>query len=253
MEENTLLRIENVSKQFPGVLALDNVCLNLKEGEILGICGENGAGKSTLMKILSGNMRGAYEGDIYYENRKVKISSVEVAEKLGIEMVYQEVNMMFDASVAENLFVGKLPGKYIVDYKKLYSDTADLLKMAQIDATPKQKVSKLNNGQLQMLSILRAWSKKPRILVLDEPTGALTTNEVHILMDMLRDLKKKGISCIYISHKLEEIFEITDRVVVLRDGKTVAEHKTDGVPENVLIEEMVGRKIENEYFRVIFV
>lgn len=247
MNSRVVLKMNNVTKRFPGVLALDDVNLELHEGEILGLCGENGAGKSTLMKILSGNLRGDYEGSILVNGKEVKMTSVEEAELLGIEMVYQEVNMMFDASVAENLFVGNLPGKYVVDYRTLYENTQELLAFAQIDINPKEKVRKLNNGQLQMLSILRAWSKNPKILVLDEPTGALTNNEVDILMGLLRELKKKGVSCIYISHKMEEVFDITDRVVVLRDGKTVSEHLTKDVTEKMLIEEMVGRKIENLY------
>lgn len=242
-----ILEMKDVTKRFPGVLALDKVNIDLREGEILGLCGENGAGKSTLMKVLSGNFCGDYEGEIYSCGKKIKMDSVETAQKLGIEMVYQEVNMMFDASVAENLFVGNLPGGNIVNFKKLYAKTEELLQFAHIEIRPKEKVRKLNNGQLQMLSILRAWSKEPKILVLDEPTGALTNKEVDILMNILEKLKERGVSCIYISHKLEEIFRITDRVIVLRDGKTVSSHLTAELTEKILIEEMVGRKIENLY------
>ena len=245
--KKTVLKFDGVTKRFPGVLALDHVSFELRESEILGLCGENGAGKSTLMKILSGSYHGDFEGDIYVYGEKQPLASVEEAQKLGIEMIYQETSVMLEATVAENLFVGNLPGKYVVDFKKLYSTTRELLDFAGINVDPREKVRHLNNGQIQMLSILRAWSKKPRILILDEPTGALTNNETKLLMGMLRKLRDDGISCIYISHKLEEVYEITDRVVVLRDGKTVAEHQTSEVAEEKLISEMVGRKVENLY------
>lgn len=251
MDKNVILEMKNVSKRFPGVLALANVNLKLYHGEILALCGENGAGKSTLMKILSGSFSGNYEGDIFIEGEKVKLDSVEKAEELGVEMVYQETNMMFNNSVAENLFVGKLPGKGPwVDYKKLYADTDEYLKMVKLNVKPQDPVYKLNNGQLQMLSILRALSNHSRILVLDEPTGALTVNETKILMDILRKLREEGVSCIYISHKLEEVFEISDRIMVLRDGQLVSEHQTSEVDEKTLIEEMVGRKVENLFPKV---
>ena len=244
-----VLEMKNVTMRFPGVLALSDVSLQLQKGEILGICGENGAGKSTLMKILSGTYPyGTYEGQIHYNGQPVKLTDVSEAQKCGIEMVYQEINMVLGSSIAENLYLGNLPGKHgLVDYKKLYSETLKILDYVGIQAKPTERIARLNSGQMQMLALMRACRKNPQILVLDEPTSALTNTEVDQLMSILTDLKMKGVSCIYISHKLQEIYRICDRVLVLRDGKTIASHTTAQVNENVLIEEMVGRKISNLY------
>lgn len=247
-----LLEMRNVTKRFPGVLALNNVELKLKKGEILAICGENGAGKSTLMKILSGTYpHGTYEGEIYYDGKPIKLTDVAVAQSYGIEMIYQEINMVLQTSIAENLYLGNLPGTGSkVDFKKLYHDTEEILKKVGIDAAPTDRVGRLNSGQMQMLALMRAYIKNPKILVLDEPTSALTLTEVDQLMDLLNELRKEGVSCIYISHKLEEVYRIADRVLVLRDGQTINSHKMNEVDEDLLIEEMVGRKIENLYPKV---
>lgn len=244
-----LLEMKNVTKRFPGVMALNQVVLQLKRGEILGICGENGAGKSTLMKILSGTYPfGTYEGEILYEGKNIQLTDVAVAQKYGIEMIYQEINMVLNSSIAENLFLGNLPGRgNRVDFKSLHSKTQDILDRIGIDARPADKVAKLNSGQMQMLALMRAYIKNPRILVLDEPTSALTSSEVDLLMNILNELRDKGISCIYISHKMEEIYRICDRVLVLRDGQTIDCHEISQVEEETLIEQMVGRKIENLY------
>ncbi|MDD3413775.1 MAG: sugar ABC transporter ATP-binding protein [Lachnospiraceae bacterium] len=247
-----LLEMKHVVKKFPGVIALKNVDLQLKKGEILGICGENGAGKSTLMKILSGSYpHNSYEGEICIEGKSVKFSDVNDAEKYGIEMIAQEINMVLSSNVAENLYLGKLPGKgNWVDFKTLYSETQRILDYVHVNAKPTDLTSHLNSGQMQMIALMRAYIKNPQILVLDEPTSALTDNEVQQLMEILRELRKKGVSCIYISHKLEEIYEICDRVTVLRDGETISCRDIKDVTENVLIEEMVGRKVENLYPKI---
>jgi len=244
-----ILEMKNVTKRFPGVLALKNVNLSLKKGEILGVCGENGAGKSTLMKILSGSYAaGEYEGTIIVDGKPVELTSVKTAEDLGIEMVYQEVNMIMESDIAENLFVGNLPGKgAFVDFKTLYKKTQEILDYLNIPVSPKEKARNLNSGQMQLLSLMRAYIKNPRILVLDEPTTALTTKEVDLLMSILNELRGKGISCIYISHKLSEIFRICDRVMVMRDGETISCDAIIDVQESYLIENMVGRKVENLY------
>ncbi len=247
-----LLEMKSVTKRFPGVLALDNVQLQLKRGEILGICGENGAGKSTLMKILSGTYPyGTYEGEIFYEGKPEKIINVATAQGLGIEMIYQEINMVLQSSIAENLFLGNLPVRgRRVDFKKLYADTQEILERVGISARATDRVGSLNSGQMQMIALMRAYIKNPRILVLDEPTSALTTSEVDQLMDILNELRGKGVSCVYISHKLEEVYRICDRVMVLRDGQTINTHEISEVATETLIEEMVGRKIENLYPKV---
>ena len=211
-----ILRMDGVTKRFPGVVALNSVSIDVRRGEILAICGENGAGKSTLMKVLSGSYAShEYDGEISVEGRKVEDASVRKMEALGVQMVYQELNMMLDASIAVNLFVGNLPGAYgVVDYKRLYGDTAKILETLKFNVGPKERARMLNSGQLQMLSIYRALIRKPRIMVLDEPTSALTDREVETLMGLMRDMKSQGIAIIFITHKLEEVFEIADRVVV---------------------------------------
>lgn len=248
MGNKVILEMRNVKKQYPGVLALNDVSLRLHQGEILALCGENGAGKSTLMKVLSGSLGNAYEGTIRIDGAEVPLTAVSHAKKYGIEMIYQEVNIMFDASIAENIFVGNLPGKAgWVDYPKLYRDTQELLDMVDAEFSPKQAARFLNSGQLQIVSILRALSRKPRILVLDEPTSALANKEVETLMKLLNRLREQGISCIYISHKLDEVFRISDRIMVMRDGQMVAEHMTRETNEQTLIEEMVGRAVSSYY------
>ncbi len=195
MDNNILLEMKNVRKQYPGVLALDNVSLKLYQGEILALCGENGAGKSTLMKVLSGSLGNAYEGEIICNGKITPMTSVQDAARAGIEMIYQEINIMLDATVAENIFVGNLPGKgNWVDYRQLYEDTQGLLALVGMDVHPTQIARTLNSGQLQIVSILRALSKHPKILVLDEPTSALANKEVDILMDLLKKLRGQGIS-----------------------------------------------------------
>lgn len=244
-----LLEMKNVTKRFPGVIALNNVQIDLKQAEILGIVGENGAGKSTLMKVLSGSYsHSQYEGDILIDGQKVVFNNVKDAQESGIEMVYQEINVMLDASVAENIFVGNLPMKAgFVDFPKLYADTQELLDLAKLSIPPQIHVRPLNSGQMQTISLLRAYAKNPRILVLDEPTTALTDSEVDNLMELLDTLRKKGTSCIYISHKLDEIYRICDRVTVMRDGQTISTRPITEITEDVMVEEMVGRKIEDLY------
>lgn len=244
-----VLEMVHVTKKFPGVIALKDVNLDLNRGEILGICGENGAGKSTLMKVLSGSYRyGEYEGTIRIEGKDKHFNQVSDAQNSGIEMVYQEQNMMLDSSVAENLFAGNLPGKYgLVDYKALYESTRKILEEIRLDVNPKMKVRFMNSGQMQMLSLMRSCIKNPEILVLDEPTTALTDSEVDILMGILDKIRKSGRSCIYISHKLDEIYRICDRVLVMRDGQTISCRPIKEIEQEILIEEMVGRKVQNLY------
>lgn len=246
---NVVLEMRHITKRFPGVIALNDICLKLYQGEVLAICGENGAGKSTLMKILSGMYsHGEYEGDIFVDGEKKDFTSVSVSQQSGIEMIYQEQNMMLDASIAENLYVGNLPGKRgFVDYKKLYRDTENQLARVKLKLSPKQLVRPLNSGQTQLLSILRAVAKNPKILVFDEPTSALSDAEVEILMSLIKELKEAGASIIFISHKLEEVFGISDRIVVMRDGAVISEYPREEVQTEKIVEDMVGRKIENVY------
>lgn len=243
-----LLEMKHVTKRFPGVIALDDVMLDIEPGEIHAICGENGAGKSTLMKVLSGSYTNKeYEGEIWVNGKKQRFSSVADAKSCGIEMVYQELNMMLDISVAENIFVGNLPGKGMVDKKKLYADTQKILDRIHLNIDPISPVRALNSGQMQMLAIMRALTTNPRIMVLDEPTTALAEAEVDLLFTFLDELRKAGVSCLLITHKLEEVFRFCDRVTVMRDGHTISTGKIADYTYDKLVEEMIGRKIGNMY------
>ena len=244
-----ILEMKHVTKRFPGVIALRDVSISLASGEVLAICGENGAGKSTLMKILSGSYTSKeYEGEICIDGTPVELTSVAVAEKCGIEMVYQVVNVRLDASIAEEIYVGNLPQRgMFIDYTKLYQDTAVMLEKIGLDLDPRQTVRGLNSGQMQLIAIARALSKNPRIMVLDEPTSALTDTETDILMNTIEALRKEGISFLFISHKLDEVYRIADRVVVMRDGAVVRSDPVSNVNASALVEAMIGRTIENMY------
>lgn len=246
--KDVILEMRHVTKRFPGVLALNDVSFSVRRGEIHAICGENGAGKSTLMKILSGSYsHNEYEGEIWVEGEKKEFKSVKDAKACGIEMVYQELNMMLDSSVAENIFVGNLPGGTFVDFKTLYEKTREILEQIHLEIDPRATVRSLNSGQMQMLAVMRAISQKCRIVVLDEPTTALTDKEVDLLFGFLNELLEKGVSCLLITHKLEEIFRICDRVTVVRDGMVISTGDVQEYTEDRIVEEMIGRKIENMY------
>ncbi|NLO85175.1 MAG: sugar ABC transporter ATP-binding protein [Clostridiales bacterium] len=244
-----ILEVKHVTKRFPGVIALNDISLEVNQGEIMAICGENGAGKSTLMRILSGSYpHTEYDGDVYFDGKKVSFTSVRDGSACGIEMVYQELNMVLTASVAENLFLSHLPGKgQMVNWKELYTATQQILDNLHISASPKQPAGLLNSGQLQLLSIMRAVVQKPRVIVLDEPTSSLTDSETDILFQEIAKLKAGGTAVIFISHKLEEVFQIADRITVMRDGMFVSVDRASDITSDQLIERMVGRKLENQY------
>ena len=243
-----ILRMENITKRFPGVIALKNATFSVYKGEILSIIGENGAGKSTLMKILSGAYTcNSYEGKIFIYDKEKHFYSPRDAEDAGIEMIYQEISHMLDMSVGENIFVGHYPEAKFhgrVNWDKLYTDSKELLRKVGLNIDPRMKVRNLSTSQQQMLSIAKALAKNPKILVLDEPTSALTKSEVKFLFDIINSLKLNGISCIYISHKLDEVFEVSDRVMVMRDGEIQA-IKSKGEASNAeLVRLMIGRNID---------
>jgi len=250
---NIVLEMKHVTKRFPGVIALKDVSIAVQKGEVMAICGENGAGKSTLMKVLSGSYsHKEYEGEIWVDGKQQQFNNISDAEKCGIEMVYQELNMILVGSVAENLFVGNLPGNgSFVDWKKLYADTTEVLKRADMGhIDPKTQAGLLNSGQLQMLAIMRAVNRNPRIIVLDEPTSSLTDNETEILFRMINELKKEGVATLFITHKLDEVYRLADRVTVMRDGEFISVDPISEVSSNELVERMVGRKVENQYPKV---
>ena len=253
MSEDIILDIRNVTKRFPGVTALDNVSIQIRRGEIHGLCGENGAGKSTLMKILSGVYpQGTYEGTILYDGQELKLGtgSIRQARELGIAIVYQELTLVPQMTVGENVFLGKEPvlaGS--IDWNKLYADTRDILTTYRLDVQPQAVVRHLGVGKMQMVEIAKALSENAKILILDEPTSALSESEIDKLMEILENLRGHGVTCIYITHKLEEFFRITDSVTILRDGKTVTTQPTKQLTREKLVSYMVGREMKERFPR----
>jgi D-xylose transport system ATP-binding protein len=251
VEQDVLLEVKNVTKEFPGVTALSDVSIKIKRGEIHGLCGENGAGKSTLMKILCGVYpHGSYSGDIIYNGKVLRLGagSIHQAIEEGIAIVYQELTLIPLMTVGENIFLGKEPRTGVgIDWNKLYSDTDELLKRYKLPVSPHEVVKNLGVGQMQMTEIAKALSEKADVLILDEPTSALSEAEVDKLMEILATLKSLGVTCIYISHKLEEFFRITDTVSVLRDGKVVTTLPTKDTSLEKLVQLMVGREMKERF------
>ena len=250
MKSNNLLLMQHITKCFPGVVALNDVSIDLKKGEILSICGENGAGKSTLMKILSGDYEyGSYSGDIYVNGEIQKINSTCYAEKIGIAMIYQEINVELDLSVTENIMLGIMPKtKFgIIDWKRARQIAVEGLKRLHVDLDPETNMRNLSASVQQLVCIARALVRNPEILILDEPTAALTETETRDLFTILHQLKDFGISCIYISHKLDEVFQISDRIIVMRDSRVISEFLHDQILPEKIIEDMIGRRMDALY------
>lgn len=251
MSDDIILDIRNVTKTFPGVVALDDVSIQIKRGEIHGMCGENGAGKSTLMKILSGVYPyGTYEGTILYDGLELKLAegSIQQAMKDGIAIVYQELTLVPNMTVGENVYLGKEPTEAgMINWNKVYSDTREILTKYKLDVAPHVPVKELGVGKMQMVEIAKALSENAKILILDEPTSALNEAEIAKLMEILRTLKSHGVTCIYISHKLNEFFRITDSVTVLRDGKTIISKPTSELTQEDLVRYMVGREMTERF------
>lgn len=245
-----LLRVEEVSKSFPGVQALDRVSLTVNSGEVRGLVGENGAGKSTLIKIITG----AYEKDsgrIYLTGKEIKRNDPIVSIKLGIFAVYQDVMTAPDISIAENFFLGSQPGRFgIVNWSKMRGEAKRFLDEIGLDVDVRLDIKNLSLAQKEMVTIAKVLLRDPKLVIFDEPTAVLTDNEKKLLFGLIKRLKDRGVGVIYISHNLEEVFEICDTVTVLKDGKLVGTYKTEQIEkvEN-LIPLMVGRKIEDMYFK----
>lgn len=243
------LQMEGISKSFPGVKALDNINLNVSRGEVLALMGENGAGKSTLMKILSG----VYikdEGKILIDGKEVEIKNIKEAEKLGISIIHQELSVLPNLTVAENIFLSnELTDKVTMklNRKTMNEQCRKYLDQIGCNVNPNDRVSNISIGEMQMLEIAKAVSKNTNLIVMDEPTTALTDTETEKLFEVIEKLKKKNMAIIYISHRLDEIFRICDRVNVLRDGKYVGEKKVSDITKDDLITMMVGRKMEDQY------
>lgn len=244
-----LLEMRNITKDFPGVKALDNVSFSLKSGEVHAIAGENGAGKSTLIKILAGAEQ-MTSGEIFISGEKVDIAGPLQAKKLGISVIYQEFDLIPHLSVAENIFLGREPRKGpFIDWTRLYTQATEALERLGIDLSVRAPVEKLSVAQKQMTEITKAVSTDARIIVMDEPSATLTLRELAHLFDLVRTLKDRGVSVIYISHRLEELFDIADRVTVLRDGRLVTTSPVSEITRDKLVKQMVGRDLTRDYPR----
>ena len=243
-----LLDLKGMSKTFPGVKALSNVNLDLRAGEVLGLCGENGAGKSTLMKVLTGIYQPDPGGEIWIKGEKVHVTGINHARDLGLAIIHQELNIVPDLTVAQNLYLGR-PGSTragIVNDKKLNKDAQELFHHLKMDINPKAYCRDLSVARLQMVEIARALSYNADILIMDEPTAALTIEETDALFDLIHDFVTPSTGLIYISHRMPEIKQITDRVVVLRDGEYVGTVNTAEVEMQEIISMMVGRKLKSD-------
>jgi D-xylose transport system ATP-binding protein len=247
-----VLELVTVTKEFPGVRALDGVSFDLRRGEIHALCGENGAGKSTLMKVLSGvHPTGSYGGEIRLQGTPVHFKSLHAAEEHGIALIAQELALVPELSVAENLLLGRLPRRAgFVDWGAVRREAKRALELVGLEVDPARPVKELGIGQQQMVEIAKALAKDASILVLDEPTAALTEADARRLLAFLRELRGRGVSMIYISHRLEEVFEIADRVTVLRDGKSVATRDAASLSRDQVIAMMVGREVKDLYPRL---
>ena len=246
-----ILEMKNITKVFPGVKALDNVSFSVAADEIHCLVGENGAGKSTLMKVLSGVYpHGSYSGDILFEGQPQEYRGIADSERAGIAIIYQELALVPELTVYENIFLGhEISRNGLVDWNETIRRADEMLKKVRLSVNPAAKIKDLGVGKQQLVEIAKALSKNVKLLILDEPTAALNENDSENLLNLLRELKQQGVTCIMISHKLKEVISIADTVTVLRDGKTVCTldaHKGE-VSEPVLIKHMVGREIENVY------
>lgn len=252
MSDPYILEMKQITKRFPGVVALKDVTFKVKKGTIHGLVGENGAGKSTLMKILSGTYtHGSYEGELILKNNILNINSPADALEQGIGIVPQEINVVDQLTVAENIVVGKWTGSNgnnksrLVSIRRLKKQVAEFLEEFGISLDPGATLARLTAAEKQLVMIARALYRRPSILILDEPTSSLALNEINNLFAHLNDLRQKGITCVFITHKLVEIFELTDHTTVLRDGAVTGEFERDEYNENDIIAAMVGRQIEN--------
>jgi putative multiple sugar transport system ATP-binding protein len=249
--EPIILEMRSITKEFPGVKALDNVSLRVKAGEIHAICGENGAGKSTLMKVLSGVYPyGSYDGDIVYQGQVQQFRDIRASEHAGIVIIHQELALIPELSIMENIFLGNEPTKRgVIDWAEARLRSLDLLARVGLRDDPDTPIKEIGVGKQQLVEIAKALNKSVKILILDEPTAALNESDSQHLLDLMLGLKAKGITCIIISHKLNEIEQIADSITIIRDGKSIEtlDVKADGVDEDRIIKGMVGRTLESRF------
>ena len=246
-ENDYVLRVQNISKAFPGVKALDDVSFDIRRGSFHALVGENGAGKSTLIKILSG-VYIADSGSVTFNGKPMEVKSPLEAQQLGISVVHQELKLVESLTVKENIFLGRpIMGKFGVSMQKMREEARKFLDRLKMPLDPDELVSNLSVAQKQIVEICKALSFNSDLIIMDEPSATLTEKELELLFDILRDLKKAGITIIYISHRLEEIFELADEVSVIRDGKHIKTMPVEGVTREELIRLMVGRTLGMEY------
>jgi len=243
-----IIKMRSITKEFPGVKALNAVDFNIYKGRIMALLGENGAGKSTLMKILTG----VYEktsGEIYLNGEQIQVKNTREAQNLGITIIHQELNLLSNLSIGENIFLGREPVNRVgkIEWSKLFAAAKVIMDRLGITERPETLVGELSIGKQQMVEIAKALSLNAQVIVMDEPTGALTDKETDSLFKVIRELRSEGRSIVYISHRLKEIFEICDDVTVMRDGLFIAEHPINETNEDKVIELMVGRKLEEQY------
>lgn len=245
---NEIIRMENISKSFPGVKALQDINFSVKPSTVHALIGENGAGKSTLIKVLMGVYGNKYEGKIFVEGKEVQIQGPQHAKGLGLLAIYQDIAMAPHLTVGENFFLGRLPVKgAAVNWKKVYEDTENILNDLGIHVDVRKKLSDLTVAQQEMVSIAKAASEDAKLVIFDEPTALLTDEDTQMLFGIIRQLKARGIGIIYISHRLEELFEICDEVTVLKDGKYAGHKMISETNTDELVSMMVGRELSNMY------
>lgn len=246
--QQDLLVMDGIDKSFPGVHALRNVSLSLRRGEVHGLIGENGAGKSTLMKVLSGVYQ-AEKGKIYWDGKEVQIHSTSEATAIGISIIYQELNLMPNMSIRENIFLGRehRKGRFFMDFKATSEQARKYIQMVGLDVDVNTPVGELSLAQRQMVEVAKALSTNAKLIVMDEPTSALTDRETEILMNVIRRLRDSGVTVVFISHRLSELFEISERITVLRDGECIGTVDTADCTEQRLIDMMVGRSLGDIY------
>lgn len=251
MEDRYIVQMDDITVQFPGVLALDKVHFDAKAGEVHVLLGENGAGKSTIMKVLAG-VNTSYEGKIVYKGEEIVARSVDEQRARGVSIIFQEMNLLKNLTVAENMFLGRQPTKAggQIDWRKMFADARALLDSINSDISEKALVSTLSVGQMQMVEIAKALSFHSDIIIMDEPTSALTEKEVDSLFAIIRKLKSEGVAVVYISHRLAEIKEIGDRLTIFRDGKYISTVNIADVTIDEMVSMMVGREMNDYYPKV---
>lgn len=246
-QNDYLLTMEGINKSFPGVKALDNVHLKIKPNSVHALMGENGAGKSTLLKCLFGIYK-KDDGKITFENNEIQFSSAKEALESGVSMVHQELNLVQQTTVMDNLWLGRYPTKnFMVDKKSMYNNTKKIFEELQIDIDPQSLVSSLSVSQMQMIEIAKAFSYNAKVVIMDEPTSSLTEKEVKHLFKIITLLKNKGCGIVYISHKMDEIYEICDEITILRDGQWVGHSSLEDISMDQIVSKMVGRDLNQRF------